>query len=305
MFRIVNLNTILLCLVLLLSCSSQKPAETGAAEGKTEGKTASSTVSKPNTAYSLDIAPRDARRNTVFYIIPHNFTLSDARHIEWTVNGVSVSDGMSTSFKASEAKRGDIVRASITGPDFKILSDTVEIGNSPPEITAVKFMPEIFRPGDSLYAEVAASDPDGDPVTVFYEWTVDGQPAGREQRIGAPLKRGSKIVFKATPFDGMDYGTPFIIESVVANTPPVIEGHTQSSFDGTTYTYQVRASDADGDQLTYSLGASLPGMNINASTGLLTWIVPPGFKGVQPVTIIVNDGHGGTAQYIFNITIQK
>jgi Putative Ig domain len=302
MFRIVNLNTILLCLVLLLSCSSQKPAETGGATGS---KTASSTVSKPNTAYSLDIAPRDARRNTIFYIIPHNFTLSDARNIEWTVNGASVSVGMVTSFKASEAKRGDIVQASITGPDFKVLSDTVEIGNSPPEITAVKFMPEIFRPGDTLYVEVAASDPDGDPVTISYEWTVDGQPAGREQRIGAPLKRGSKIVFKATPFDGMDYGTPFTVESVVANTPPVIEGHTESSFDGTTYTYQVKASDADGDQLTYSLGASLPGMNINASTGLLTWIVPPGFKGVQPVTIIVNDGHGGTAQYTLNITIQK
>jgi len=302
MFRIFNLNTSLLCLLLcLFSCSSQKPAETGAAGNKT----ASSTVSTSNAAYSLDIAPRDARRNTIFYIIPHNFTLSDARHMEWTVNGASVSDGMTTSFKASEAKRGDIVQASITGPDFKVLSNTVELGNSPPEITAVKFMPEIFRPGDTLNAEVAASDPDGDPVTVSYEWTVDGQPAGREQRIGAPLKRGSKIVFKATPFDGMDYGTPYVIESIVANTPPVIEGHTESSFDGTTYTYQVKASDADGDQLTYSLGASLPGMTINASTGLLTWIVPPEFKGVQPVTIVVNDGHGGTAQYTLNITIQK
>ena len=303
MFRIFNLNTVLLCLLLcLLSCSSQKPAETGAAAGS---KTASGTVSSSNAAYSLDIEPRDARRNTIFYIIPHNFTLSDARHIEWTVNGASVSDGMATSFKASEAKRDDIVQASITGPDFKVLSNTVELGNSPPEITAVKFMPEIFRPGDTLNAEVAASDPDGDPVTVSYEWTVDGQPAGREQRIGAPLKRGNKIVFKATPFDGMDYGTPFVVESVVANTPPVIEGHTESSFDGTTYTYQVKASDADGDQLTYSLGASLSGMNINASTGLLTWIIPPEFKGVQPVTIKVDDGHGGTAQYTLNITIQR
>ena len=298
-----NLNNVLLCVLLfLLSCSSQKPAETG----ETGSKTADSAISKPTSAYSIEIAPRDANRNAIFYIIPTNFNLSDARQIEWTVNGVIVSDGgMATSFKATEAKRGDVVQARITGTNFQIFSNAVEIRNSPPEITAVKFMPELFRAGDMLYAEVTASDPDGDPVTVSYEWTVDGHPAGREQRIGVPLKRGNKILFKATPFDGMDYGIPVVVESEVANTPPVIAEHTDFSFDGTTYTYQVKASDPDGDRLTYSLGASLLGMNISESTGLLTWVVPLEFQGIQPVTIIVNDGHGGTAQYTFNIEIQK
>jgi hypothetical protein len=302
MLRRFHLDKVLLgVLLFVLSCSSQKSAEIR--EGGS--KTASSAVSKPTSAYSIEIAPRDARRNAVFYIIPANFNLSDARQIEWTVNGVSVSNGVATSFKASDAKRGDIVQANITGPAFKVFSNAVEIKNSPPEITTVKFMPEIFRSGDMLYADVTAIDPDSDPVTVLYEWTVDGQPAGTDQRIGVPLKRGNKISLKVTAFDGMDYGKPVVVEGEVSNTPPVIVEHTDFSFDGTTYTYQVKASDADGDDLTYALGTPLPGMNINESTGLLTWIVPPEFKGVQPVMFIVNDGHGGSAQYTLNIEIKK
>jgi len=303
MSRRCNLNNVLLCaLLFLLSCSSQKPAETGAAGSKTAGSAISKTAT---SVYSIAINPPNASRNTIFYIIPTNFNLSDAKKIEWTVNGATVSDGMATSFKASAAKRGDVVQASVTGPNFQVFSNTVEIRNSPPEITAIKFMPELFRAGDQLYADVTVSDPDGDPVTVLYEWTVDGQPAGRGQRIGVPLKRGNKVLLKVTPFDGMDYGTPAVVESEVANTPPVIVEHADFSFDGTIYTYQVKASDPDGDRLTYSLGASLSGMNINESTGLLTWNVPPDFAGVQPVSVIVNDGHGGTAQYSFNIEIKK
>ena len=297
-----TLNKALPCLYLLflLSCSSQKPADTGEAGSKT----ADSAIPKSSSAYSVEIAPHDAKRNTVFYVIPNNFSLSSVRHIEWTINGVSVSDSVETSFKALDAKRGDIVQANITGPDFKISSNAVEIGNSPPEIATVKFMPEVLRSGDTLYADVTTSDADGDPVTVSYEWTVDGQPAGQDQHIGVQLKRGNKILLKVTPFDGINYGTPFMVETVVSNMPPVIEEHTASSFDGTTYTYQVKATDPDGDPLTYSLGAPPQGMSINASTGLLTWIVPPTFKGVQPVMIVVNDGHGGTAQYTLNVTVK-
>ena len=181
----------------------------------------------------------------------------------------------------------------------------MEIRNSPPEISTVKFMPELFKPGDMLYADVTTSDPDGDPVTVSYEWTVDDQPAGKDQRIGVSLKRGNKIVLTVTPYDGIDYGVPVVVASEISNTPPVIVAHTDFSFDGKTYSYQVKASDPDGDQLTYTLGAALQGMKIDQSTGLLTWIVPPDFKGVQPVTFIVNDGHGGTAQYTLNIEIKK
>ncbi len=75
------------------------------------------------------------------------------------------------------------------------------------------------------------------------------------------------------------------IPTLVLNHPPVIEPIADyTAAEGQTYTYQVAASDPDGDTLTYSLGcpsggdcspATIPaGMTINSSTGLITWANP-------------------------------
>jgi hypothetical protein len=165
-------------------------------------------------------------------------------------------------------------------------------------------MPEVFKPGDMLYADVEARDPDGDPVTISYEWSLNGQPAGTDQRIEARLKRGDKITVKVVPFDGTDYGKPDVSERDILNMPPTIMENQVFAFDGKTYTYQVKAADPDGDALTYSLGAAPNGMTIDSSTGLVKWVVPPEFKGQTGMTVGVDDGHGGTASYKLTITLK-
>jgi hypothetical protein len=45
-------------------------------------------------------------------------------------------------------------------------------------------------------------------------------------------------------------------------------------------------------------------MAIDKSSGLITWNVPAEFKGKKSVSLVVTDGHGGTARYVLNITIQ-
>jgi hypothetical protein len=70
------------------------------------------------------------------------------------------------------------------------------------------------------------------------------------------------------------------------------------------YTYQVRASDPDGDALTYSMESPVKGMAIDPATGLLQWNVPAEFKGKTDVSITVGDGNGGTSTYSVTITIQ-
>jgi hypothetical protein len=155
-----------LCLLLfIVACSSQGPEKAGTqgASGEGAGKLSGAAVSKTESMYSLEISPQNAIRDTVFYAIPHNFNLSDGQ-IEWTVNGASVADATAPQFKASEVMRGDVVQASVTVAGVKIASNSVEIKNSPPEITSVKIMPEVFKPGDTLYADVAARDPDGIPL---------------------------------------------------------------------------------------------------------------------------------------------
>lgn len=65
----------------------------------------------------------------------------------------------------------------------------------------------------------------------------------------------------------------------------------------------LKATDPDGDPLTYSLKSAPPGVTINPTTGLIQWNVPPDFKGMAPITVSVTDGHGGEVMQSFTVEI--
>ena len=84
---------------------------------------------------------------------------------------------------------------------------------------------------------------------------------------------------------------------------------------GTTYTYQVGATDPDGDQLHFTLLTGPPGMQLNPSTDLLTWspstedsLTGTSDVGSHAVAIRVEDYRGGTyrggtAEQDFTLTV--
>lgn len=180
-----------------------------------------------------------------------------------------------------------------------------EVKNIPPKFTSVKLMPEVFRPGDTLYIDAEAMDPDGDEVTIYYEWYKNGELVSTEKNLNIPVERGDKLIIKIKPFDGKDYGEVITLNREILNLPPVIIEHRDYHFDGNIFTYHVKATDPDGDDLSYSLKSSPPGMTINSSTGLILWNVPPDFKDRASVTVSVTDGHGGEAFYSFIVTIRS
>jgi len=57
---------------------------------------------------------------------------------------------------------------------------------------------------------------------------------------------------------------------------------------GVEYTYNVNATDPDGDTLTYSLATKPSGMTINSANGLIKWT--PTAKGNYAVIVKVSDG---------------
>ncbi|MBT0664575.1 DUF2341 domain-containing protein [Geobacter pelophilus] len=67
------------------------------------------------------------------------------------------------------------------------------------------------------------------------------------------------------------------------------------------YSYQVVATDLEGDNLAYSLATAPAGMNISA-VGLVTWIPTTGQYGPNPVAIRVSDGTF-TAEQNFSISV--
>jgi hypothetical protein len=300
-----------LALFLFLSCSSEKPGDrdtqkTSGAESRTASEQSQPSVSPESGPYSLEITPVNASRKSTLKVIAQGFNLSDAK-IEWLLNGQSIQNPTSSQFNARETRKGDNiqVKAIIDGKEIK--SNIIEIKNAPPEIARVKILPEVFKPGDTLNVEVSASDIDGDEVTVSYEWTKNGEPAGNSKRLEIPLKRGDKIYVKITPFDGELYGPSVILHREIKNMPPKIIEDKKFQFDGKVYTYQIKAADPDGDPLTYSLKTAPAEMTIEPSTGFIHWNVPPEFKGKAPITVSVTDGHGGEAvqRFTFDIMPQK
>ena len=84
------------------------------------------------------------------------------------------------------------------------------------------------------------------------------------------------------------------------NTPTITSSPITSSLINLLYTYNVVATDTDGDTLTYSLTSSPTGMTIDSSTGVISWT--PNAVGDYNVTLKVSDGGLFNTQS-FTITI--
>ena len=92
---------------------------------------------------------------------------------------------------------------------------------------------------------------------------------------------------------------------VIDNRPPAFTSTPifESSI-GEEYSYQPTATDPDGDSLTFSLIEGIPGLNIEAETGLLLWNPTVEQLGDNSVIIQVSDEEGLTDTQSFTISVQ-
>ncbi len=172
-----------------------------------------------------------------------------------------------------------------------------------PVVTSAKFAYIPTDAGSFMNIEVEGKADEGKQLSFFYEWTKNGEPAGNSKQLKATLKRGDKISVKITPFDGREYGRSVRLDREISNMFPVITEQKEIIFDQKVLKYHVKAYDPDGDTLQYAIKSGPAGMSIDSLSGLLQWDVPSDFHGVVPVTVSVNDGHGGETVYTFRFTI--
>jgi len=114
------------------------------------------------------------------------------------------------------------------------------------------------------------------------------------------MKRKILILFVLLIFLFFTFGCS---PSISINKPPVITSTPVTTAKvGVEYSYNVFATDPNGDSLTYSLLAFPNGMTINSSTGLITWIPTNNQVREYEVEIEVSDGELSVTQ-VFTITV--
>jgi RHS repeat-associated protein len=88
------------------------------------------------------------------------------------------------------------------------------------------------------------------------------------------------------------------------NRPPAFTSEPNTeAIPGLPYVYQAMASDPDNDPLTFSLLIDPAGMTVDAVSGKVTWSPELGDLGNETVLLQVDDGHGGTAQQQYTVSV--
>lgn len=244
----------------------------------------------------VELKAEDADQDTLIY------------RYRWLVNQEEVSDQPVLSLARFQS--GDLILVEVTPSDGKLegpssSSPTVKIGNHPPSVANIVLLPEQPRVGHEITALVEGADPEGDTIFYHYQWEINGQPV--EGVDGSLLDKtlihsADQIRVLVTPSDSLGTGMPKASRPVVVNNqPPNITSSPSSKIQNGKYTYQVVAQDPDGDPLRYRLAGGPPGMNVDASSGLLDWKVEPVPEDKSQVTIEVSDAKGGKSVQQFTV----
>ncbi|MBW2996346.1 PKD domain-containing protein [Candidatus Woesearchaeota archaeon] len=152
-------------------------------------------------------------------------------------------------------------------------------------------------------------DPDGHIVS--YEWTLGDGTSGTGVNITHIYTDAGTytIKLKVTDNDGKTDTDSLKITITEGDTPPpppnnppvITTTPITVGTVGQVYQYNVDATDADGDILYYSLTESPAGMEIDSADGVISWT--PGEEGEYNVTVMVEDGNGGSDTQSFTIIV--
>ena len=165
---------------------------------------------------------------------------TDDSDIAWTINGIDAGSGASLN---SGYTGGDIIVCTVTPHDGtdsgSALSDTLTIGNTPPELADVVVSPDPAFEGDTLTCTPGTTtDADGTTsFTYLYSWSVDGSDPGVTDATleSTDFDRDQVVYCTVVPNDGSDSGSPVDSNAItIGNTAPSIDSVAITPYPATT-----------------------------------------------------------------------
>lgn len=185
--------------------------------------------------------------------------------------------------------------------------------NHPPSVTAASLgVPgQAFEDETVLVSSTTASDPEGSPVTLAYQWqwSTDGQVYTNatgdtaSQLVMAANRAGKLWRCRITPSDGTDAGNPFVTAAVNLLSRPgklAKNGEPYSFACGLVLPYTSAVP-----LFRIAMGSNVPdGLTLNASTGVLSGTVSAGaVRGDHAITIERYDTGGAFVSQSFVIKV--
>ncbi len=176
--------------------------------------------------------------------------------------------------------------------------------NQPPEFTSTPIVSVVDSHRYSYY--VSAIDPDLDPL--YYSLTtfpngmtlsgrrIDWTP--RNDQLGPHA-----VVVSVDDRKGGVAEQRYTV-TVTENRPPrFTSSPTERGITGHSYTYNMYATDPDGDAITYSLLSGPEGMTFSGRT--LRWTPGGGQLGEHAIEVMADDRYGLTSTQVFNVTVYE
>jgi YD repeat-containing protein len=180
------------------------------------------------------------------------------------------------------------------------------VPNHPPVITSFPLFTATVAVPYSY--QVTAADPDGDPLTFQLPaaasgMTIDGM-SGLVEWTPASAQEGVHTVTVAAVDPQGAAATQTFSLRAGSNSPPTINSTPVTSvLAGAAYRYDVRATDVDGDPLTFVLQTGAAGMQVHSQLGRITWSPGVADIGTYPIEVTVTDGRSPTVVQTYQLTV--
>ena len=174
-------------------------------------------------------------------------------------------------------------------------------------IKTVRFEPLKFNALTGLKIEPVLAD-ESQEFNYEYRWFLNGEENYFETSDNFPgdlLHRGDKVSVEVTPVDAQGETLPPFISLPIAasNASPIITSTPPVKLSTSGFSYQVQATDPDGDSIAYRLEQGPEGMTIDSSTGNLSWSLIGRPEGAYSVKVAAEDEFGGRAEQNFNLNL--
>jgi RHS repeat-associated protein len=263
------------------------------------------TSAAQNQVYTYNVVATNIENDEVTYSLgrrPVGMTISDEGKVEWKPTSSQIGS------QTVEAIARDSQGATST-QTFTIEVGTTAINNAPTITSTPKFVASV---GSPYQYQVVATDPDTfDTLT----YQILSKPSGVDVQINlttglltwaSPAAGQYQIVVGAVDAGGLGAAQRFTL-TARNNSNPVINSTAPSTVTpGSIYAYDVKAVDADGDNLTYSLDSASLGKGITVDAlGRLRFHPTTTNVGNNTINVTVNDGNGGSATQTINLNVTR